>query len=376
MKQMQKMAMIGLTAAVLCACGEANQEPAAVEGQATAAPATTGKGDVAGGDTAPRIAKHPIVLVHAFHATDSNKWSMERVRDALAADGHFVVLANLPPYAGTPERAAELVLQLDTARVDYCQQRRPEVELFTCLDATKVHLIGHSQGGLDARYAVSRLGYGSSTFSVTTLGTPHRGTPLGDLGLRLLLDPRVDGPIDEELRGSMTSFLENLLDRLRPDGLADAFYWLSEARFEASMRPDAPEAMPDVPTVIYRSWAGVATDSGELPEVSACSGLGVFPRDRAGEFHGLADFKRFDVISSVFRERHHFPNDGHIPVMSAQHGEFWGCLPTDHLDLVAQPPGQDDDRAAIGFDHESFFGDLGESLVVAEDLTTSSSSAD
>jgi triacylglycerol lipase len=43
-------------------------------------------------------------------------------------------------------------------------------------------------GGLDARYAISRLGLHGRVASLTTIGTPHRGTPLADSSAWLLGD--------------------------------------------------------------------------------------------------------------------------------------------------------------------------------------------
>jgi triacylglycerol lipase len=40
-------------------------------------------------------------------------------------------------------------------------------------------------GGLDARYAVAKLGLAGKVVSVTTIGTPHLGTPIADLGAGL-----------------------------------------------------------------------------------------------------------------------------------------------------------------------------------------------
>jgi triacylglycerol lipase len=37
-------------------------------------------------------------------------------------------------------------------------------------------------GGLDARYALARLGLSRNVASLTTIGSPHHGTPLADLG--------------------------------------------------------------------------------------------------------------------------------------------------------------------------------------------------
>ena len=45
-----------------------------------------------------------------------------------------------------------------------------------------VHLIGHSLGGLIARYAVQRLELDHVTRSVITIATPHHGSPLARFG--------------------------------------------------------------------------------------------------------------------------------------------------------------------------------------------------
>ena len=42
----------------------------------------------------------------------------------------------------------------------------------------RIHVIGHSLGGLIARYFVQRLGGDSQVHTLVTLGTPHQGTQL------------------------------------------------------------------------------------------------------------------------------------------------------------------------------------------------------
>ena len=46
-----------------------------------------------------------------------------------------------------------------------------------------IHIIGHSMGGLDARYVLCRniAGVAARVASLSTIGTPHRGTPVADL---------------------------------------------------------------------------------------------------------------------------------------------------------------------------------------------------
>jgi triacylglycerol lipase len=78
--------------------------------------------------------------------------------------GLTVHQARLPPLGSVPERAARLA------------------DFLRSLPAERVNVIAHSMGGLDARYAIAKLGAGDKIASLVTIGTPHRGTPLADLG--------------------------------------------------------------------------------------------------------------------------------------------------------------------------------------------------
>jgi triacylglycerol lipase len=52
-----------------------------------------------------------------------------------------------------------------------------------------IHMIGHSMGGLDARLLATDPAWAKRIVSITTIGTPHLGTPLADIAaarLRLL----------------------------------------------------------------------------------------------------------------------------------------------------------------------------------------------
>ena len=51
----------------------------------------------------------------------------------------------------------------------------------------RIHVIGHSLGGLIARYYVQRLGGDQRVHSLITLGTPHSGTLLARAGQALPL---------------------------------------------------------------------------------------------------------------------------------------------------------------------------------------------
>ena len=78
-------------------------------------------------------------------------------------------------------------------------------EVLAQTGAAKVHIIAHSMGGLDARHMIVDLGMADRVASLTTIGTPHRGTILADHVLShggvLLMDVlqrviNVDGFVD------------------------------------------------------------------------------------------------------------------------------------------------------------------------------------
>ena len=99
-----------------------------------------------------------------------------------------------------------------------------------------MNLVAHSMGGIDARYAISKLGLHGSVASLTTIGTPHWGTPVAH-GSALLFDQRL--PL-----GRLLASLGADLDGLRE---------LTPARMFEFNRE-----VPDVRDVLYASYVGIA----------------------------------------------------------------------------------------------------------------------
>ncbi len=113
----------------------------------------------------------PIVLVHGLFGFDRlglGRWTVlpyfRRIPEAMRAAGNRVVVPRVHPLAGMERRVAELAEHLEAV----C----PEGPL---------HIIGHSMGGLDARLLLSEATWRRRVLSLTTIGTPHRGTALADL---------------------------------------------------------------------------------------------------------------------------------------------------------------------------------------------------
>src|SRR5438128_2084015 len=120
--------------------------------------------------------RSPIVLVHGFFGFDRVRVGcltlanyFPRIPELLRAAGNRVLIPRLCATGGIAHRAAQLKAFLDREA-----PREP------------VHLFAHSMGGLDSRYMISRLGMGGRVLSLTTLGTPHRGTAFADWGIRRL----------------------------------------------------------------------------------------------------------------------------------------------------------------------------------------------
>jgi triacylglycerol lipase len=116
-----------------------------------------------------------VLLVHGFFQT-RNIW--EVMEDRLRHDGFGVMSFNLGGLMSRfntfpVDRSASLV----AAKIESLARRH---------GFEKLHVIGHSKGGLIARRYVQHYGGEQRVKSVITLGTPHHGTPTAFLGVALL----------------------------------------------------------------------------------------------------------------------------------------------------------------------------------------------
>src|SRR5690606_20441509 len=89
------------------------------------------------------------------------------VPDHLEALGHTVCVGQVDPFNDSTDRGRQLLAQA--------------IECAADSGHAKVNIIGHSQGGLDAR-VVAHLAP-ELVASVTTVATPHYGTPIADVVL-------------------------------------------------------------------------------------------------------------------------------------------------------------------------------------------------
>jgi len=141
-------------------------------------------------------------------------------------------------------------------------------------------------GGLDARYMISRLDMADHVLSLTTIGTPHRGSSFADWGIR-----------------SLGWGLRPIFRMMHI--CPDAFYDLTTERCQ-----QFNDTVPDAPSVRYFSVAGKCD-----PKV-------------IGPFYKLP----WTIVYG--REG---ANDGVVSVNSARYGEHCDIWEADHMNLVNWP---------------------------------------
>jgi len=114
-----------------------------------------------------------VLLIQGFFQTRKVMVSLE---ERLRADGYRVVSFHLGGVLGLNTRSIPTIAKMIDAKMRRLLERT---------DGRVVHVIGHSMGGLVARYLVQRTGGADYARTVITLGTPHHGAPTAALGASL-----------------------------------------------------------------------------------------------------------------------------------------------------------------------------------------------
>lgn len=289
-------------------------------------------GDRCDNTTGPN--QYPFVLVHGFNASPGSRFAFHtQLAPALNDYGYPTHVVELPAYDSIENRAAALAKQVD--------------EILSKASEAKVHLIAHSMGGLDSRYLISKLGYDDRIATLSTLGTPHRGSPAADIYLDY-----VSSSFDDEV----VSLMENLMsvnEQVDPNfsGVMNALSTRYLKKFN--------EDIEDSPSVYYQSWAGFSSVSGDVWLDSTQSELfdlcgvdGAYTRQDQEDLkgHGMSSWLwGLEPIVGL--------GDGLVEIESAKWGNFRGCIPADHLAMV----GYDSDEPT-DFDYEKFYIDMAYSL--------------
>lgn len=133
---------------------------------------------------------YPIVLAHGIARFDFLTNAFLRRINLLLWDRHFYkdrlhYFRRIAPYLrarGFETHTTSVRFAADVA--ERARDLRLEVErVLAESGGDKVHIIGHSMGGLDARAMIVNEGMADKVASVTSIGTPHLGTTFADWGL-------------------------------------------------------------------------------------------------------------------------------------------------------------------------------------------------
>ena len=111
--------------------------------------------------------RYPVLLVHGVFFRDSryfNYWG--RIPEQLTRNGARVYYGEQSSAASVAESGAYLARRIR--------------QIVTETGCEKVHIIAHSKGGLDCRWAIANEGVASCVASLTTVNTPHRGCLFAD----------------------------------------------------------------------------------------------------------------------------------------------------------------------------------------------------
>jgi triacylglycerol lipase len=296
--------------------------------------------------------RHAIVLAHGFDASDSNRWSFKGVAEALERDGHTVHAARVQPYRGVADRAQALAKHVDLARKE-CAKKAG-------CDASKVHLLAHSMGGLDSRYLVAKLSdpegtpYAKLVASVTMISTPNRGTAIADE--ILAITPNFADPAVNALAGLWArSFTER--DLAEGSDVRAALVGISEKN-----APSFDDDVKDAPGVYYQSWAGITSHLDphiDKKEWDVCEGKIEQYENRHDQLfdHDPVSSAQLQISAPIVAHGlgNAEPNDAMVTVKSAKWGTFNGCITADHMDEIGQRNGSDKPARWSHFDHVRFY---------------------
>ena len=284
-------------------------------------------------------APYPVVLVHGMAGFDKltvgpvsvDYWN--HVRDALARDGEYEIFETVaPPYDTSEIRAGSIMSQLQ--------------DILKKTNRKKLNLIGHSQGGMDARVLASPNGYGMGDViaSVTTISTPHRGSKVADVALGL-----VPGFASNTLNDAASALL-GVLEKTAYD-IQSSTNLMAQAQ-ELTTPYMANTFNPkyiDAPGVHYASYAG---------RTNLRSGTGVCDASTYANMPNQVDAAQPLMVPTalLLEEGKGVVNDGLVTVDSAKWGEFMQCVPADHLQEVGNI--NVGGATATSFDFQQFYRDV------------------
>ncbi len=116
--------------------------------------------------------KYPIILVHGIILKNFMFFrAFGRIEQILHADGNVVYSSHIDGLGTTKTNAEQLKAEI--------------LHILSETGSEKINIIAHSKGGLDSKKMIKELDMEDYVASMTTLCTPHKGSPIATNLLRL-----------------------------------------------------------------------------------------------------------------------------------------------------------------------------------------------
>jgi pimeloyl-ACP methyl ester carboxylesterase len=233
--------------------------------------------------------------------------------------------------------------------------------------ADKVHIIGHSMGGLDSRHMLfgsRNEGLHRRVASVTTISTPHRGSPAADF----VLDPL--GFFQERSEASLESAVspEEQLARLKTSEEFRGFsslFGIEAERFGAQPSEGLESLDLFAGVAGVRDLTTAATAAFNALSLPWEPTSGVFLQAYAGAQALEETFLPLRLVWGLIHEKEG-ANDGLVSIESAKwtDGCFRSTLDADHLNELGWWPDIHDvrERAARERESKAFYTSVAEDL--------------
>lgn len=244
---------------------------------------------------------YPIVLAHGASGFDDLFGIYDYfngIPSDLVSDGATVFVTQVPAFGTTEARGEALLDQVE--------------DIVALTGQPKVNLIGHSHGGLDARYVASVAPH--LVASVTTVGSPHQGAELADV----LRDGVQPGGFTEAVLALFANTLGDVLALISGDygtqqdavGTLDALTSTGLATFNATHPAGLPttscgDGPAQVGGIRFYSWSGDRTATNFFDPsdpLLVLTGL-VYTEDNDG-LVGVCSSHLGDVIRDDYDQNH------------------------------------------------------------------------
>jgi triacylglycerol lipase len=223
--------------------------------------------------------KYPIVLSHGMGANAdvmgiTDYWGS--IPSTLKSNGASVYITSVDPMQSKAIKGAQWKAQV--------------LSILAVSGAAKINVIGHSDGGLYTRYAITNLGMAPYVASYTSMSSPHRGSPVADVIMGFAANTGLTSAIAGTL-DYVYSFLGITGQDSATNGKEETTTWMIN-----TFNPNTP----DVAGVYYQSYGADC--------LSVIGGQVLSPLWAAMLVFGSGT------------------NDGLVPVSSAKWGTYRGTL--------------------------------------------------